>query len=447
MQTVHYVSCKTGEGVQELKLNLEKQADRIQIIVAPSWIAFQNLLKEKKKDFIDYTKYLQYASKCLIKKKEIKAVTEFLKDTGSILHFNDSQSNLKNLVILNPSWLAGIMASFVTFYNRWHKKGLIDRAHIPHILKAYKIQYSTILSLLEKFGILIRLPAANNEYTQVLIPSLLPQEISNFYIPNAKPNSQLVISRNWCGRFLKDTIEHSRIYQFNFLPLGCFDRVLAGTFFIPTHKMVIKHLEYWRNGVFFCLRNDYTQCALITFHPTKDLETGKLSYTLTVKTRMLLMDFKNNGGINVLFNESIRIIEHIIDCYYYRLSNEMRREIPCLHCTSSSNQVNMNPFLFSYEELLRKLNHNDPIVFCNGFRVPQRAVLISHLAPDITFSSFTILDEKLLGSPDQWLFLAKGGFGTVYKSNYNDKPVAIKQLLSSDNDKTHEFQKEVQIMR
>lgn len=443
------VSCKTGEGIPELKINLEKQAERIQIVVAPSWIAFQNLLKQKQKknDFIYYNKYLQYASKCAIKKSELKPVTEFLKDTGSILYYNDSQFNLNELVILNPSWLAGIMASFVTFYNRWHKKGLIDRSHIPQILKAYKINHGTIISLLEKFGILVRLPFSDKTYTQVLVPSLLPVESKDFYTTQCMSNEDLVISRSWCHRFPKDTIEHSRVYEFSFLPLGCFDRVLAGSYFM---NIKIKHLLFWRHGIFFCLQDDYSQCGLITFHHRKDMYTGKLYYTLHIKTRMLLMQFKYNGGVNQLLNESIRIIEHIIDSYYYRLSNEMRRFIPCLHCiTSTNHQVYMNPFFFSYEELARKLNQNDPVVFCQGFRVPQRAVLVSYLAPDITFKSFKILDETLLGPPDSWIFLAKGGFGSVWKSNYRDNPVAIKQLIhsSSNKDKTREFQKEVQIMR
>ena len=388
---------------------------------------------------------IELASCCVVGPADEDLKKIFQTVPVSCLHSDDKKSNLKNLVVLNPSWLAGIMASFVTFYNMWHEKGLISRDNIAHILKGYKIPHDTLLALLENFGILVRLPTANENYTDVLVPSLLPVDApTNFYASEPLTSDQSSSQRKWSQRLPPETIEHSRDYEFGFLPLGCFERVLAGTFFLT---IGIVHLTFWRRGVLLSLQEHPTHCCLIKFQHKRQPKTGTTLYTLSIQARMPMAQFIT-GMSNILLSEIVQLVEHIISCYFSRLSNKMRRYIPCLHCKQQNSFS--EPYLFSYEECVRKLTTNDPIVYCHGFRVPQRAVLVSQLAPDISFRGFTIINEATTGAPDTWEFIAKGGFGKVFKSSINGKPVAIKELLSTDSkilECYNDFQKEVQIMR
>ena len=448
MKGVYCISSKTGEGIKELRIAIDKIARNMKIKVSPSWIALRKLLKRegKEREYIMKDEYENLAIQCHIKEAELALTTTFLKDIGNLIHFDEPRSKLSELVVLKPNWLAGLMATFVTFYNQWQKKGILQREDIAHILKAYSEGlHDSLILLMEKFGILVRLPTKDDNYTHVLIPSLLPNyEPNEFYHSNVVSLDDIQKNGIWSSKYSPKYIEHSREYEFTFLPLGFFDRVLSGTFFLNIN---VEHLNYWRHGILLGLKDsDTPQCCLITYRHGINKKTKDPIYFLKIKSKMLFSEF-SIGHSNILLNEMVGLVEHIISCYFSRLEDGMRRYIPCLHCLKQ--QSFQNPYKFTYEECVKNLTSNNPIIYCRGMKVPNRAVLISHLAPDITFRGMAIINQKELGNEEDWKFLGKGGFGIVSKAKMNNEDVAIKSLLSEHENAIEnysDFRKEVQIM-
>jgi len=150
-------------------------------------------------------------------------------------------------------------------------------------------------------------------------------------------------------------------------------------------------------------------------------------------------------------NEVVHLVEHIISCYFPRLQDGVRRYIPCLHCVRHQTAIS-EPYQFSYEECVAAVTRGVPILYCRGIRTPSRSVLVSSLAPDITFRGYAVLKATDLGDRDKdWKLLGEGGFGRVYCTTYQNQKVAVKELLSDEaganiTEKFSEFQKEVQIM-
>jgi len=79
-------------------------------------------------------------------------MSTFLDDAGVITWFN--QPVLKELIVLNPHWLASLMSSLVSFTVNWRNGNIkgddlqLAWKHIPTTL------HSTLVQLLEKFEII-----------------------------------------------------------------------------------------------------------------------------------------------------------------------------------------------------------------------------------------------------------------------------------------------------
>ena len=443
------VDCSSGGGIPGLKDKLLALASAMKMIVAPTWINLQQRLQQKLEQHINYlswTDYQDLAVRSQVELEELSLATKFLQDVGSVIHFDDRRSRLQELVILHPQWLASLMASFVSYSHRWHQAGRIARSQIAQVLRGFNPQlHESLLALLERFGILVRLPR-KGDYVEILIPSLLPPKKPEGFYRSSISSGPSIERKGWSSPCPPTMIEHSRIFDFPFLPLGFFDRVLVGTFFLP---FATDHLTAWRHGVLLCRKECPTERCLITFHLTKAEGSSSNLYTLRIRTRMEMSAF-SSGSPNILLNELVKLVEHIVSCYFPRLQDSVRRYIPCLHCVRSKTIV--EPYRFSFEDCVAALTRNEPIVFCRGFRMAERTVLISHLAPDIAFRGYSVLSLSDLGDREEWESIGKGGFGQVYKATYHDKPVAVKELLNHDADassteKFSEFQKEVQIMR
>ena len=54
--------------------------------------------------------------------------TEFMHNAGVLLHFNTPL--LHDIVVIDPQWLADIMATVVTFSHTWVKSGILVRKEL-----------------------------------------------------------------------------------------------------------------------------------------------------------------------------------------------------------------------------------------------------------------------------------------------------------------------------
>ena len=109
---------------------------------------------------------------------ELRTVTHFLHEVGSLLHYDDRRHNLDDLYFVDPQWLCKLMSAIVTVEqkNPYLKHGILKTRNIPILFrdKLYPAKYMyQYLTLLHRFEIALPL---DREHSRILVPSLLPTE-------------------------------------------------------------------------------------------------------------------------------------------------------------------------------------------------------------------------------------------------------------------------------
>ena len=379
---------------------------------------------------------------CGVQDDQIQMACNFLRDIGSLLIFDGL--GLENLVILNPRWLTNVMSSLITFRHSWVKAGTLPLQDVPQVFKIYPIEmHETLLSLLEQFAIIFRIHSQGKR--EILVPSLLPEECA-----------QNILLKEWRPRQKSQTDEYGRIYRFPFLPLGFFGRIMVRVLHIPG----VKGNLFWRYGM--VIEYDDKSSSIhhqTTLHPPSSsssstpqqqhnnfsnsprsissskhlalLEYDPVQFRFSIRVRVPKIEF----GKNMLLQTLVDCVDTILEDYCMRECAE--RLIPCTHCidsdksSSSFDGSNNSPFLFSYAECVIAVTEFSGCVFCNHIRSPSRMVYVDKLAPDISLSGIPLIDDKQLKILD---ILGKGGFGTVYKAEFQPvtnigryKPAASKR--------------------
>ena len=111
---------------------------------------------------------------------EIRALTLFLHDIGSLLHFDDHRHNLDDLYFVKPQWLSKLMSNVIKAKEEHGKKyvtdGKITKSNFKELFKqagkdSSEDLFEQYLMLFNRFE--IALPA-DKQGDQLLIPSFLP---------------------------------------------------------------------------------------------------------------------------------------------------------------------------------------------------------------------------------------------------------------------------------
>ena len=436
MQGIMFISSKSGIGVQELKAKISSVSycKEFRPVVSQSWVRLHDYLKSKKKllDIVDWKTYEEWAQIAGIPSgKALDLATEFFCGVGSLIHFSDKNEKLNNLVILNPQWLADVMASLITFNHTWAKDGVLSVSKIPQIFKKFPTDlHESLLILLEKFGIINRLsPQSCSLITeeQIIVSSMLPEE---------RPAD---LDKEWSSILSNDSIQQGRKYKFPFLPLGFFNRIMVRLLHIPN----LKGLLFWRNGIVISYGGQHAlleyypksvECSITVRTPCKRI-TNKYSRNLLEIDRAY--DLKDILLLRILVNCVDTLIES------YRMS-PVQRLIPCSHCYL--RDINMEPFYFTFDECAEAITNGISIMYCEHIKRKNMAIAIEQLAPDIAFADIPLINYADLTFADE---LGRGAFGVVYLAELFGTKVAVKQLtsLSMNEESFSDFQQEVYIMR
>jgi len=418
MQEVIGVSCKSGIGIKELKQLLVQVAVSSPVIVPVPWVKFSEHLvqRQQAQSYVSRIEFSKWARSFGI--TDFREVLVFLSEVGSILYFDDSANGLKDIVILDPQFLANVMANLISFRNSWVKDGVFEERNLPHAFKQYSADIQPhLLSLLRRFDVLLPLSASTavqNE-RRYLVPSLLPTE---------EPKG---IARCWDSlNVATDLTQRGRTYKFPFLPLGFVERLLVRLLVAPE---VVPH-SYWRNGAVVTLRD---QLARVVYEPSiYEFHIAVRSPSASRKCELLTL--------------MTEITEGLLTCYYPRLQETTSRWVDCTHCLASPNCI--TPYQFAYQQCINALMSGSAFVYCNGIRAPSRCVLIEQLAPDISLDFPTIDPTSLVVGE----CIGRGAFGEVYKGIYQEVEVAIKRVTiddesSQDAQKFLDFRREAYTMR
>ena len=109
---------------------------------------------------------------------ELRTVTHFLHEVGSMLHFDDRKHNLDDLYFVDPRWLCDLMSTVVTVSQRnpYVRQGILKSNKLPLLFKDKRFPYKYFdqyLTLLNRFEIALPL---DKDHEKILIPSMLPKK-------------------------------------------------------------------------------------------------------------------------------------------------------------------------------------------------------------------------------------------------------------------------------
>jgi small GTP-binding protein len=131
------VSCKTGDGIPQLKTQIEREIAQLEHIhdelILP-WFAVKTQLEEMQRDYISYCDYQQMCQQADVTDElSQQTLLGFLHDLGIVLHFHDHPL-LEDTNVLNPAWVTRGVYQLLNSNELFQRKGELDRAALSRML-------------------------------------------------------------------------------------------------------------------------------------------------------------------------------------------------------------------------------------------------------------------------------------------------------------------------
>ncbi|ELR14650.1 serine/threonine kinase [Acanthamoeba castellanii str. Neff] len=143
-------------------------------------------------NFISWDDLDRVARNCgITSSADMHVMVSFFHDVGLLIHFEEAFGGLRDLVIINPQWLASVMKSVVSFSNKWVRNGILNEKQLHWVwLDFPRYLHPLLLRIFERFQIAFkiriarRLSASEEERAKaekrtgadIIVPSLLPEE-------------------------------------------------------------------------------------------------------------------------------------------------------------------------------------------------------------------------------------------------------------------------------
>lgn len=230
MAYVKKVSCKTGEGIKDIKRKIKEIIPRLPHVgdrLPSTWFEVKDKLTKMKNagdlDYMPIEKYRQICRKNGIKNEaDQDSLVNFLNDLGTMLHYGQ-HTILNDLNILNPEWVTNGVYSIINSPELLHNRdGKLKVKSLPKILDPDKYPphaYLFILKMMKKFEICFEFEGSKGE--KYLIPDLLSEQ------------------EKYTGEW-KDSLRFE--FHYDVLPGSIITR------FIVRMNAFILQDTYWRNG-------------------------------------------------------------------------------------------------------------------------------------------------------------------------------------------------------
>ena len=123
------ISCLDGQGIEELKAEISKEALKMkhigEILPKPYMLlesAISNLKEERKLNneppIVQWSEFINLAAACHIHSPDaLTAATSFLHDLGVLLHYTDEgHDGLNQMVVIDPQWLIDMAVCFLSIF-------------------------------------------------------------------------------------------------------------------------------------------------------------------------------------------------------------------------------------------------------------------------------------------------------------------------------------------
>ena len=402
---------------------------------------------------------------------ELYAVTHFLCEAGSLLHYEDHKHNLDHLYFVDPHWLYDLMSMVVTVkgQNPYVKQGVLRSKNLFRDKQLPYKYFDQFLTLLNRFEIALPL---DKDHKRVLIPSMLPGKCPDI-VAQQQPDYNSCYKRiillcptvdGLCcptppglwSRLLSrimNTVEEVKYILSEQVPVEDDD------FFISTNiQRNTSASDTWSiyNNVF----EESTASLTSESHPSPSesheevfpfQENKSLTYWSTglvynvnelafsIQSLAESTEYHDKDGILILASQGskgckilcqlIDIVEKLIAEWYPGLSNKIEQRVPCSECIKESNP---NPYEFRVEQLIlliadQKLSHK-----CDNNHTVQLIEIVPDLLLADLDSKFVLDLNKLIYVKEKENLLGTGTFGEVYRGVYGKQTVAIKLYTSKD---------------
>eukprot|EP01125_Pyxidicula_operculata_P013090 TRINITY_DN4334_c0_g1_i1.p1 TRINITY_DN4334_c0_g1~~TRINITY_DN4334_c0_g1_i1.p1 ORF type:complete len:1370 (-),score=387.10 TRINITY_DN4334_c0_g1_i1:146-4255(-) len=379
-----------------------------------------------------------------------KGVLETLNDLGYVL-YNGNDTQLQDLVILDPEFLSNLMKSIVSMKNRWVKDGKLSDENLKKLMSDFpEDTHEKFLRLLSQFEVIYKLN--DNEW---IVPCML----------NATPDDEFKKFDFKVAPLDNDKVLSSRVYDFGFMPFGFFPRL--ATRIISLEEMETSSI--WKNGLLVNSKLGNGQSGGVSY----DSDT----YTLTLG----VLSKPDHKDLNKhLLVRMIEAVDSLIAAFHTGKRSQISIAVPYTIPDRSAkdvlqpNHISLN---FTYTEIVeagitgqKEIKYLKPGSITSATSMSSLAMTTTtttttsedqtnendsknsipllYVAPDIARLQAMALDNL---TKDQKL--GEGAFGVVYKGKLNGKTdVAIKELKSSamsdesSGEGFNEFMHEVNLM-
>ena len=327
---------------------------------------------------------------------EIRALTLFLHDSGSLLHFDDHRHNLDDLYFMKPQWLCKLMSTVITVKekNDYVKDGRICKSDIKQLFQQASKDYSEEfleqhLALFNRFEIALPL---DKQGDLLLIPCFLPSK---------RP---AVVDE------LSKAYHYQRQFRFcdAITPPGLWSRLLSRLIttigevrgLMDQSDNENGELHYWNKGL-YCRLDDLL--FIIESCPSHG-EGISIIYSFKAAQEGLL-------------SQLVNLVQQIVDEWFPGLQYE--QIFWCYECLQEKHES-----IFRLKEVLNFIAENKPFN-CN---ICHKDLHLKALAPDLLLDDINpdfILDIRSIHYDENTIW--SGKFGKVYHGRiHSETPVIVR---------------------
>ncbi len=424
------VSTATGEFVRELVQNVKElsvQQPWYHEQVPRNYLTLQNKIESLRMmcplPAIHISDLFQVALDCKIAAADFKQATEFLVRMGELVYFGGKRSEISEMAVLDPQWLARTFSHIVSMKHSFVKEGLLNMSALKHVWSAAadpnKLPTGTpynedevrkfLISMFQRFDLLHQLSD-----TELLVPSLLPAAR-----PRMPVTEQLAIDM-----FSKRVWHLFRLYQLEFVPSGFFTKWM-----VRQIRRGWRAVAQYRDG-FYLLNKSGT--ALLSLDVYND----------TVRNRSSVITTLLSKERDIAFGDLLVFSESVLD-----LLQEWVRGLPvdvlllCPCCLAPSITPDINPLTMAFIDAVMSAGSHtqasvEQAVLAGDARMRcdkcSKDSSMQVLAPDLCLSGMARIPNEAITDLKH---IGKGSFAEVYYGKLSNMSVAVKRLYIENKDK------------
>ena len=361
---------------------------------------------------------------------EIKAVTLFLHNIGSLLHFDDHRHNLDDLYFVKPQWLCKLMSTVITVKerNKYVKDGKITKQDLEKLFQnsdhnAYPEKYlEQYLALFNRFEIALPL---NKEGDLLLIPCFLSPEI---------PEMVNNLRADCC---------YQRMFGFQNVttPPGLWSRLLSRLMnSVTAIKNILiqdneedRGLLYWKKGL--CWHSGDALFIIESCQLQAEDDGISITYSSSVTT------YSSNVEQEGLLGQLVNIVQLIVREWFPGLDKQLEQLFICYKCAKNNHQG-----FSKLPQLLDCVANSKTFIKC---KTCQEHLDLNILAPDIVLHDMecVLKFESIQIQYDDGLIWS-GKFGKVYHAKLDSGIPVIAKLYNTNKDSQIEnYEVLIQIFR